>query len=576
MAARTPHLLSRYLDNRILEVGQTTCSARPGRTGRGVMALSLDAAAEVFREAMRDTVKRYSLWYLIQGALLIAAGILAIIYPVFSSTAVIVLLGWLLIISGVVQGLSLIGARHVPQFWLQLISVILAVLIGCLFLRDPAQGLVTIALLLIVFFMIEGISKVVSGGPGPPGKRRRSWPRPSRREPTSRKSGDTTASATACSSPGVGRSGEHVPALVSAYVYMIGQALEFIRMAAENGQASAQELSDAVRLTLLQAGTSGLVQPILLVMVLMEFSNAKLDPGADLQHLMANLFEQIGLEKGADASGGDFDSYLEDLAEEVGGDPFALQAQMLEMAAALPADHRTTTGISLLRTGEASAREAVVGWLLDPSAEVRHAVASAIEQAAPHGAVSGSMLRRLIALRNWLPETDRPWLDRAIQACRRKRVECAAWPQSQVHDALASGIDGVGAQSLFVLAREGRQRAIGCLLIKAEVGVRDAWARHGLTRSEMEEFVGQVASGTEVFPISSEYVRIAAAHALAVNLASGIMPPFGLLDFVETAELQGLQPEALPLERLLSMIETEADPGVPRSTAELLARSRAE
>ena len=83
--------------------------------------------------------------------------------------------------------------------------------------------------------------------------------------------------------------------LVSAYVYMIGQALEFIRMAAENGQASAQGLADAARRTLLQAGTSGLVQPVLLVMILMEFSNAKLDPGADLQHLMANLLEQIGL-----------------------------------------------------------------------------------------------------------------------------------------------------------------------------------------------------------------------------------------------------------------------------------------
>ena len=92
------------------------------------MALSLDAAAEVFREAMRDTVKRYSLWYLIQGILLIAAGMLAIIYPVISSAAVVILLGWLLIISGVVQGLSLIGARQVPHFWLQLISVILAVL----------------------------------------------------------------------------------------------------------------------------------------------------------------------------------------------------------------------------------------------------------------------------------------------------------------------------------------------------------------------------------------------------------------------------------------------------------------
>jgi len=362
--------------------------------------------------------------------------------------------------------------------------------------------------------------------------------------------------------------------LVSAYVYMIGQALEFIRMAAENGQASAQELADAVRRTLLQAGTSGLVQPVLLVMILMEFANAKLDPGPDLQHLMANLFEQIGLEKGAGASGGDFDSYLEDLAEEVGGDPFALHAQMLEMAAALPADHRATMGISLLRTGEASAREASVGWLLDPSAEVRHAVASALAHAARHGAVSGSMLRRLIVLRNWLPETDRPGLDGAIQACRRTGVDCASWPQSQVYEALASGIDGAGAQSIFVLAREGRRKAIGCLLVKAGVGVRDAWARHGLTRAEMEEFLDQVAGGMEVFPISLEYVRLAAAHALAVNLASGTMPPFAFLDFVETADLQGLQPETLSLERLLAMLEAEADPAALGSTAELLVRSR--
>ncbi|MBZ9600678.1 HdeD family acid-resistance protein [Phyllobacterium chamaecytisi] len=125
------------------------------------MTMSLDSAAEVFRAAMRETVKRYSLWYLIQGALLVVAGVLAIIYPIMSSVAVIIMLGWLLIISGVAQGISLVGARHVPHFWLQLISVILAFLIGFLFLRDPAQGLLTVTLLLIVFFMIEGISKIV-------------------------------------------------------------------------------------------------------------------------------------------------------------------------------------------------------------------------------------------------------------------------------------------------------------------------------------------------------------------------------------------------------------------------------
>jgi uncharacterized membrane protein HdeD (DUF308 family) len=132
-----------------------------GRGREDAMSISLESAAQVFREAMRDTVKRYSLWYLIQGVLLVVAGILAVIYPVLSSVAVVVLLGWLLIVSGILQGISLIGARHVPHFWLQLISVILAVLVGFLFLRDPEQGLLTITLLLIVFFMIEGISKVV-------------------------------------------------------------------------------------------------------------------------------------------------------------------------------------------------------------------------------------------------------------------------------------------------------------------------------------------------------------------------------------------------------------------------------
>ena len=123
--------------------------------------ITLEAAAEAFREAMRQTVKRYSLWYFVEGILVAAAGILAIIYPVISSVSVVFLLGWLLIVSGILQGLSLVGARHVPHFWLQLISVILAVLIGLLFLRDSGQGLLPIALLLIVFFMVEGISKVV-------------------------------------------------------------------------------------------------------------------------------------------------------------------------------------------------------------------------------------------------------------------------------------------------------------------------------------------------------------------------------------------------------------------------------
>ena len=92
------------------------------------MAISLQDAAAVMREALRETVRRYSLWYLVQGVLMVAAGVLALIYPLIASQAIVTLLGWILIVSGVLQGLGLIGAPKVPHFWLQLISVALSIL----------------------------------------------------------------------------------------------------------------------------------------------------------------------------------------------------------------------------------------------------------------------------------------------------------------------------------------------------------------------------------------------------------------------------------------------------------------
>ena len=123
--------------------------------------ISLDDAARAMRDAMRETVKRHSLWYLIQGILMVLGGILALAYPLFTSATVVLFLGWVLIITGLVQGISLIGAKNVPHFWLQLVSVVLAVIVGFLFVRDPGQALLTVTLLLIVFFMVEGISKII-------------------------------------------------------------------------------------------------------------------------------------------------------------------------------------------------------------------------------------------------------------------------------------------------------------------------------------------------------------------------------------------------------------------------------
>lgn len=120
-----------------------------------------DQAARILRDAMRAAIRRHSIWYLLQGVLMVVAGIVALLFPVFSSVAVVVALGWLLIVSGVLQGLSLIGATHVPHFWLQLVSVALAVVVGFLFLTRPGEGLLALTLLLIVFFIVGGMARIV-------------------------------------------------------------------------------------------------------------------------------------------------------------------------------------------------------------------------------------------------------------------------------------------------------------------------------------------------------------------------------------------------------------------------------
>ena len=123
--------------------------------------ISVDQAARIMRDAMRDAIKRHSLWYMIQGILMMVAGFVALLFPLVSSVAVILLLGWLLIISGILQSVSLIGASKVPHFWLQLISVVLSIVIGLMFLNDPGGGLVALTLLLVVFFIVGGMARIV-------------------------------------------------------------------------------------------------------------------------------------------------------------------------------------------------------------------------------------------------------------------------------------------------------------------------------------------------------------------------------------------------------------------------------
>lgn len=124
------------------------------------MAITVNEASAVLREAVRENIRSRSLLYLVEGALLALAGFLALIFPAIFGTGVLVLIGWLLVLSGVVQAIGLIGAHKVPYFWLQLISVALGIVVGFLLISRPEAGLLAVALLLVVYIMIEAVARI--------------------------------------------------------------------------------------------------------------------------------------------------------------------------------------------------------------------------------------------------------------------------------------------------------------------------------------------------------------------------------------------------------------------------------
>lgn len=343
--------------------------------------------------------------------------------------------------------------------------------------------------------------------------------------------------------------------LIDALALMLGQALESLRFAVESGHADAAARVDALRTRLIKLGDKDALGPEVLILMIRQFTIANLDPGEALRNLLA---ERMGEAAGLEEQDGDPLEPLLAMAAEV-EDEFSLFSLFQEMIGALPDEHRAM----LAAVGFAPAaptpgldrlREATLGWLFDPATSVRQATAALLGAAVERGMMSGTMLRRMITLRNWMPAGERGGLDVVVQAGRRKGIAVAPLGAAQVREVFATGWDGAGAQSIFLVVKDGRRFAVAALLLKQEFGVRDAWVQRGETRRGVDDLLANVEEQVGLFRSTVDYAVEAAAFALGINAASGSVPPFGLLDVVEIAGLANLQPEARTVDTVLASL----------------------
>jgi uncharacterized membrane protein HdeD (DUF308 family) len=98
---------------------------------------------------------------LIEGIILVVLGAAAIIVPPIATLAVEIIVGWLFFISGIVGLVMTFMMRHAPGFWWSLFSAIVGIAAGVALIGWPAGGALSLTLILIAFFILEGIATIM-------------------------------------------------------------------------------------------------------------------------------------------------------------------------------------------------------------------------------------------------------------------------------------------------------------------------------------------------------------------------------------------------------------------------------
>ena len=107
-----------------------------------------------------ESLKKGSNMSIIFGVLCIIAGFMAIVSPFVAGTATTVFVGCLILASGIFELVGVFRADNWKAGSLAFLSGGLSVLCGAILLARPLFGLSVLTMLLIAYFLVDGIGKI--------------------------------------------------------------------------------------------------------------------------------------------------------------------------------------------------------------------------------------------------------------------------------------------------------------------------------------------------------------------------------------------------------------------------------
>ena len=112
-------------------------------------------------ESSLGAVKKASGWSMFLGAVMFICGLLAILLPLASSIAIVMVLAWLILFAGVAHLIFAFQSHSIGGFLWKLLLAVIYGFAGVYMLMHPLLGLVSLTFVLAIFLLVEGVVEVV-------------------------------------------------------------------------------------------------------------------------------------------------------------------------------------------------------------------------------------------------------------------------------------------------------------------------------------------------------------------------------------------------------------------------------
>lgn len=225
-------------------------------------------------------------------------------------------------------------------------------------------------------------------------------------------------------------------------------------------------------------------------------------------------------------------SSLQEVLGRAQEDPFEAYEFLVSMLASLPTEYGSGHIQELISQGDPALGGALLGFFLYPNDEFFRKVAVGLAQTGHSFTHESQTIERLLRIRPWLPEQRQVLLDSVVKSMRQKALAPVQAKAYKFIKAYASVCDGAGCMTIVASLRIGKVYHICSIMIK-DSGVCDVLVLQDMPKAQIDVIVRRLRSSIQTHEIDIGGIRKLLGLAIAENRASGLLPPFRLIQACE-------------------------------------------